>query len=204
MKEFWNSRYSEPGFAYGKEPNLFFAEMLTNHAVKGQLLLPAEGEGRNAVYAAKQGLEVTAFDVSEAACQKAIQFAKENGVSINMTCAGFGEIQFAPESFDAIAIIFVHQPEEARQAYIKQLLPALKDGGLIILEEFSKQHLAYNAKNPGVGGPQNPVMLNSADEIRRDYATLEILHLEETETELNEGKYHIGVGHVVRFVGRKK
>ena len=104
MKDFWNDRYGRAEYAYGKDPNVFFKEQL-DLLPPGKILLSAEGEGRNAVYAAEKGWQASAYDWSENACRKAIQLAEEKKVSIDYQICSLTDLSFEPESFDAIALI---------------------------------------------------------------------------------------------------
>ncbi len=203
MKEFWDNRYSEEGFAYGEEPNSFFKSQLAKLA-PGKILLPADGEGRNGVYAAKHGWDVCAFDISSSGKQKADQLAKKHGVQINFEVGTLEELNFEPESFDVIALIFAHFPFSIKESYHKEFLNLLKPGGVIIFEAFSKDHLEYSAKNPEVGGPKNIDLLYNAEELEDYFDVLEKQMIVTTEIELAEGKYHKGVGSVLRYIGKKQ
>lgn len=204
MKEFWNERYAQAVFAYGKEPNAFLKESLDHLALKGKSLFAAEGEGRNAVFAAEKGMEVYAFDISEEGKTKALLLAKEKNVSINYQVENISTIDFEVESFDALVLIYAHFPENLRKPFHQKLSNYLKPGAYVILEGFSKKHIEYNTANPQAGGPKDVTMLFSLEEIKEDFAGFEIIKLEETETDLTEGMYHVGKSAVIRFIGRKK
>lgn len=203
MSQVWNERYGNDTYAYGTSPNEFFKEQIA-HLNPGKILLPAEGEGRNAVYAAGLGWEVVAFDQSIEGRKKAILLAEANRVEIEYLVGEFADHQFEENHFNAIGLIFAHFPAEVKSGYHRMLSRYLKKGGLVIFEAFSKNHLSYVAANPKVGGPKDINMLFSMEEIRNDFPDFEILVLEETEIELHEGPFHDGVGSVIRFVGRKK
>ena len=200
---FWNERYRQTESAYGKTPNLFFQSQLASLA-PGKILLPAEGEGRNAVYAASQGWAVSAFDFSEAGKEKAIALAHEAGVTISYQVGEFKDCRFEPAHFDAIGLIYAHFQADQKANYHRILDSYLRPGGTIILEAFSKHHLQYNAANPAAGGPRSEDMLYSEAEIRLDFPNYEIAYLKEEEVDLQEGLYHNGRSAVLRFVGRKK
>ena len=202
MKEFWNERYQQTAYAYGKLPNVFLAEHLS-HLPPGRILFPAEGEGRNAVYAAQLGWEVTCFDQSDAGKEKALALATELSVSIDYHVHTFMEMNYPEESFDAIGLIYAHMPEARRRINHQRMIQCLKPGGIIILEAFSKSHLYYRERNPDVGGPAVEDLLYSSDDIAADFADLSTKLLAESEINLNEGVYHVGTGHVVRYFGRK-
>lgn len=202
MKEKWDARYSEGGFAYGKEPNVFFKEWLPKLEA-GTILMPADGEGRNGVFAAMKGWAVTSLDLSEEGKTKALTLAKEQGVELNYLVGDLAALSFDKASFDAIGLIYAHFGADNKSALHEQLDKYLKVGGHVIFEAFSKKHLELRKQNPKVGGPNNIDTLFSKEEIRNDFKNYEVLLLEEQEIELNEGKYHIGKGSVIRFVGKK-
>lgn len=203
MKEFWNDRYGAPEFAYGTQPNAFLKSKLENLSA-GKILFPAEGEGRNAVFAAECGWEVQAFDISESGKIKAENLALQRKVSISYSVSDIELVSYKTESFDAIALIYAHFPQQMRTKYHQKLTTFLRPDGYIVLEAFSKNNLQYLEKNPKIGGPKNPEQLFSTDEIAADFPNFEILELEETIVNLQEGLYHNGTGSVIRFVGRKK
>ena len=202
-KNMWNERYMDNDFVYGKEPNLFFKEWLKKFE-PGSILMPADGEGRNGVYAAQLGWNVTSSDLSEEGKSKTLELAKEKQVTLDYIVGDLEELEFDKESFDAIGLIYAHFATEKKSLLHKKLNDYLKPGGLIIFEAFSKLHLLYNGLDPKVGGPKNIDMLFSTAEIAADFENYDVLLLEEKEINLEEGKYHIGRGSVVRFVGRKK
>lgn len=202
-KNRWDERFSKEGYAYGTEPNNYLKEQL-DKLIPGTILFPAEGEGRNAVYAAKQGWKVSAFDISMEGQKKASQLAELNNVHIDYQVGELQTLNFKADQFDAMALIYAHFPPEVRSGYHKKIDTYLRKGGVIIFEGFSKKHLEYNTKNAKVGGPKDLNSLFSIEEIKRDFPNYEFKELIEKEIELNEGLYHIGQGSVIRFVGRKK
>lgn len=203
MKEFWEERYAADEFAYGVNPNVFFEKVLKEYRLKGSILLPAEGEGRNAVFAAKQGLKVTCFDMSEQGKLKAEKLATLNKVSINYKVGEFSELHFEENSFDVIALIYAHFPPNVKTAYHQKIAKYLKKGGVLILEGFSKNQLKINEEHQQSFGPKKIEMLYTIEEIKNDFEALEIKVLEEEEIDLSEGAYHKGKGAVIRFVGKK-
>lgn len=203
MKEMWNSRYSSTEFAYGTVPNQFFKETLSQLKPKGKILLPAEGEGRNAVYAAQQGLDVTAFDISSEGKKKTLQLAMNESVELKYEIGNLFELDLVNEKFDAAALIFAHFPAPILSKYHHKIADLIKDDGMIILEGFSKGNLPIRIRNPKVGGPDKIEMLFSIESVKNDFPDFEILKLEEVEVELNEGKFHNGKGKVIRFIGKK-
>lgn len=197
MKEFWNERYAEETYVYGTLPNAFFKEELSKLAV-GTILLPAEGEGRNAVFAAEQGWNVYAFDFSPTAQHKANKLANERGVSIQYKVASFDEITFKPVFFDCIALLFVHLHPATRKTYHEKLIEWLKPGGTLLLEGFSKEQI-----NKPSGGPKNTDMLFSKEELTKDFEALRQIEISELNVQLNEGSFHQGEASVIRMKGIK-
>ena len=201
--ERWNDRYSKEEFAYGEVPNNYLKEQIEKLSA-GKILFPAEGEGRNAVFAARLGWTVSAFDISDEGKNKAIRFAEANNVTIDYQVGELGSLNYQSEQFDAIALIYAHFPAAIKSSIHKTLDQYLRKGGIIIFEAFSKKHLEYLAKNDKVGGPKDIESLFSIEEIQSDFPNYEIIELAEKEIELNEGMFHNGTGSVIRFVGRKK
>ena len=199
----WNDRYSKAEFAYGAEPNQYLKEQLDKLKV-GKILFPAEGEGRNAVYAANLGWKVSAFDISTEGKKKALELAGINNVTIDYEIGELQSLNYSPGEFDAIALIYAHFPSDIKSLYHRMLNKYLRKGGIIIFEAFSKSHINYIAKNEQVGGPKETEMLFSVDEIKSDFDNYEIMELEEKEIVLKEGTFHNGIGSVIRFVGCKK
>ncbi len=203
MEDVWNQRYSANEFAYGEEPNEFLKSQLAP-LTAGTILFPAEGEGRNAVHAAKNGWAVSAFDQSAAGKTKALQLAAKNRVTIDYFVGDFHHAGYKAGQFDAIAFIYAHFPAHLKSNFNRELAASVRSGGTVIFEAFSKKHLPYVTSNPAVGGPKDIDMLFSAEEIGNDFADFDIITLTETEVELHEGVYHNGLGCVIRFVGRKR
>ena len=199
----WNDRYSKEGFAYGDQPNDYLKEQL-NKLTAGKILFPAEGEGRNAVFAARLGWKVSAFDISEEGKKKTLQFAQANNVSIDYQVGELQKLNYSPNQFDAIALVYAHFPAEIKSPYHKMLANFLRKGGAIIFEAFSKKHVDYISRDEKMGGPRDSASLFSIEEIKFDFANCEFIELEEKEIELREGAFHQGLGSVIRFVGRKK
>ena len=202
-KDRWDERYRTDEFAYGEEPNNYLKEQLEKLPV-GTILFPAEGEGRNAVFAAGLGWDVSAFDISTEGKRKALQLAEVHKVTIDYQVGELQALDYAEGQFDVIALIYAHFPADIKSMYHRTLDNYVRKGGWIIFESFSKKHLEYIARNEQVGGPKDIAMLFSIDEIKSDFANYDIIELTEKEIELNEGSFHTGTGSVMRFVGRKK
>ncbi|MDV7137285.1 class I SAM-dependent methyltransferase [Maribacter sp. TH_r10] len=199
----WDERYANEEYAYGTEPNTFFKNVIAQQSLGGSILLPAEGEGRNAVYAAKTGLEVSAFDISIEGKNKAMKLAEKEMVRINYEVGEFFNLSLVNKEYDAAALIFAHFPPQIASKYHHKIADLIKPGGLMIIEGFSVGHLALRKLNPEVGGPGHIDMLYSEETIQRDFPNFEIIQLEEAHVELNEGNFHNGMSKVIRFIGKK-
>jgi len=201
-KEFWNEKYQNTNFAYGKDPNLFFKEELQKLKT-GKILLPADGEGRNGVYASKLGWDVTATDLSIEGKSKALKLANEFGIDLQYIVGDIQDLEFPKESFDVIGLIYAHFSAWKISIIHQKLTTLLKPNGYVIFEAFSKNHLNYQKNNPKIGGPKDVDMLFSIEQIQLDFTGFEIQVLEEEEVFLNEGNSHNGKGSVIRFIGKK-
>lgn len=197
MNHFWDERYSAAQYVYGKEPNDYFASEL-NKCEPGRILMPGEGEGRNAVHAARSGWKVDAFDQSPVGREKALAFASEEGVRINYTLSTLEAFPFPANHYDAIGLIFFHAHAPDRRYLHTQAVSAIKPGGTVILEAFHKDQLGKNTGGPGVGE-----MLFDEDMLLADFAELQPLVLEKQTVWLNEGPFHRGEASVIRFTGIK-
>lgn len=193
----WDSRFKAGEFVYGTDPNVFFKEEI-DKLQAGKILLPGEGEGRNAIYAAKLQWEVDAFDWSTAARDKALRFAADSQVTITYTTQKFEDFTAVDRSYDAIALIFIHIPEEIRETFFKELLKALAPGGTFILFVYHKNQLQY-----GTGGPKEENWLYSLEEVISYFISLDFLTLSQETITLHEGSLHNGTSEVIKFVGRK-
>jgi 2-polyprenyl-3-methyl-5-hydroxy-6-metoxy-1,4-benzoquinol methylase len=201
MKQFWEDRYGKEEFAYGEEPNQFLKEQLTS-LEPGTILFPAEGEGRNAVFAAELGWNVYAFDLSSEGQRKANLLAQKKGIEIDYILDPISDLPYTTNQFDAMVLIYAHFPADVKSTFHKLLSSYVKPGGVVIFEAFSKNHLVLN--NEKAGGPKDINMLFSVEEIQSDFSDFEVRYLKEEEVELSEGLFHNGISSVVRFVGRKK
>lgn len=195
MVEMWNKRYAQDEYVYGKEPNTFFSEQLALLEPK-KALFPAEGEGRNAVYASKMGWKVMAFDNSTEAKKKAIQLAKENKTTLEYLESSMENFEAEENTFDLIVLIYAHM--QNRMQNHQHLLKFLKPGGILLLEGFSKKQI----KNT-TGGPKNLDMLFSIEELKKDFSALSDINIWEEDIFIDEGEHHQGKASVIRIIGTK-
>lgn len=198
MKDFWNERYAEDGLAYGEQANEFLITQVSLLPPKANVLVIGDGEGRNGVWLAGQGFQVTSVDYSHVAIDKINAFAKERQVSVKAVFADLTTWDWPEETFDVVVSIYVHFPPDHRAQMHSNMIKALKPGGKIIMEAFHKEQLEYSS-----GGPPVEEMLFSEAMLKEDFNEAKILELYETITYLEEGKYHVGDGAVVRLIAEK-
>ena len=197
--DFWNSRFSEPGYAYGTEPNAFLVSQ-KHHLMPGlKALAVGDGEGRNGVWLAQQGLVVLSVDGSEVGLRKARELAKSRSVSIGTIVTDLTTWNWPENAFDVVVAIFIHFPPEHRARMHANMLEALKPGGVLIMEAFTPEQLEYKT-----GGPPVREMLYTAQMVRDEFSKGEILLLQQMLTDLHEGLYHHGRASVVRLVAKRK
>lgn len=199
MKEFWNQRYSGDEFFYGTAPNAFLASQLHRFKPGQTILAVADGEGRNGVWLARQGLDVTAVDFSPLAVEKAQRLAGQYGVTVRHEISDLFAWSWGVNRFDAIVAIFIQfvGPEQ-RRILNGLMLRALKPGGLLILQGYRPKQLEYKT-----GGPSRVENLYTAEILREEFSAMEILHLAEHDDEICEGAGHCGMSALVDLVARK-
>lgn len=198
MKSMWNERYSSEKYIYGTKPNKFFAEQISK-LEPGKVLFLGEGEGRNAVHAAKLGWDVHAVDYSEAGKIKALKLAEQENVNLNYMVGDVTKFNFEENNFDAAVIIYLHLNEKDRTIVHKKIIDVLKPNGKIILEVFEKSQIKNNT-----GGPKNIDLLYSLEDIFEDFQDLDIIKFSNEKIDLNEGDLHNGTASVIQYVGEKK
>lgn len=198
MKEFWDQKFSSTEYKYGKKANNFFARYLLT-LPKGKLLLPGEGEGRNAVYAATNGWNATGIDYSIKGKEKALKLAREAGVSIDYHHSDILHFIYPENHYDAVSIIFVHLPQQETKVFFQKIYNTLKPGGVFFGQLYSKNQIEF-----GTGGPRNLQMLYSKNELRQHLDQFHIEMLEKHERLIYEGDMHFGHSSVIDFAASKK
>lgn len=197
----WDERYSGAEFAFGTEPNDFLKKEFVRIPAGGRVLCLAEGEGRNAVFLAEQGYQVTAMDLSKVGLLKAEQLAKDRGVTITTQVADLADYQFSEDKWDGIVSIWVHLPETIRQHINAQIASALKPSGVVIIEAYTEQQLEMDA----VGGPPatQKERFGSLATLQTELTELKEAIGIEKQRMISEGKRHQGRSAVVQFIGKK-
>lgn len=195
----WNQRYSEPGFAYGTEPNDFLAANAERYLPpRGEILCLAEGEGRNAVFLARLGFRATGVDSSAVGLEKARALAAQHGVELATVVADLREYELGAARWDGVVSIWCHTPPDLRARLHRSVVEALRPGGVLLLEAYTPQQLAYKT-----GGPPTAELTMTLAAVREELAGLELLDAEEKLREVHEGKYHDGMSAVLQVVARK-
>ena len=194
----WDERYSTDVYIYGTQPNGFLSSKF--HALpKGKILSLAEGEGRNAVFLAKQGYSVTAVDSSSIGLRKAQKLAEDNGVVIECVHADLTEFEFGENCWDGIISIFCPLPSELRADVYKKVESSLRPGGVFLTESYTPRQIEY-----GTGGGNCIDTMQSKESLARELKNLHFSHLVEVEREVIEGIYHTGMASVVQAIGLRK
>ncbi|MDQ6618494.1 MAG: class I SAM-dependent methyltransferase [Pseudomonadota bacterium] len=188
--EYWDARFSEPGYAYGEHPNDFLRAAIAGIR-PGEALSLAEGEGRNAVYLARLGFNVTAVDHSAVGLKKARELAAKHGVSITTELADLTDYDLGQDRWDLVLSIFSHPPSAMRQRLYRTVQRALRENGAFVLESKSVAGATDTSPYPGkaiLRGELGPLRFAIAREVERD---------------LDEGPYHAGMHRVVQILGFK-
>lgn len=194
----WDERYSSQEYAYGTAPNEFLVEKVSC-IPKGKVLSLAEGEGRNAVFLAKQGYTVTAVDASLVGLNKARKLAEENDVVVEFIHADLADYDLGENNWDGIISIFFPLPSSLRKELYKKVIAALKQNGVFLLEAYTPDQLKH-----GTGGGNSVDVMQSEKSLRLELAGLKFKHLTELERDVIEGVYHTGIGSVVQAIAMKE
>ncbi|MDQ8208766.1 class I SAM-dependent methyltransferase [Coraliomargarita sp. SDUM461003] len=201
MKSFWDERYNKFEYIYGINPNDFLAEVAPTIAQpKGKrALCLADGEGRNGVYLAKLGFDVTSVDLSIVGLRKAQKLAKSEQQKLTTIHADLANFDLGIERYDLIVSIFAHFPEDLRKKIHKQIPPALRPGGSLILEAYTPANVGR-----GVGGPPTIETAYSSKTLTEDFKQLLIQRIEEREREIHEGSIHKGLSAIIQLLAHRK
>jgi SAM-dependent methyltransferase len=195
---FWNERYSQESFAYGKEPNTFLVSKISCLKPQSKVLCLAEGEGRNAVFLSEHNHRVTAVDYSEIGLQKLMGYATQKGLHIDSICMDLNNYKIEEGKWDAIVCIFGHFLPDLRSKVFRQVYKGLTRGGVFLLEAYHKDQLNFRT-----GGPQDPGLLYDVEDLKFDLSEFDVISIERSIREIAEGQYHQGRSAVVQVVAGK-
>ena len=198
--QFWNERFAKEEFIFGKEPNEYLVQQAQQYLQpNSQVLCIADGEGRNSVWLAKQGMRVDAFDVSDIAIAKAKQFAKDNAVEVGYSLSDTDGWNWQENTYDAIVAIFIQFADPAmRERIFQNVQRALRPGGVFILQGYTPKQLEYKT-----GGPSLIEHLYTEEHIRELVGGMQILDLRAYERELSEGARHKGMSALLGLTAQK-
>ncbi len=198
--QFWNERFDKAEFIFGKEPNEYLVEQTQKYLKpKDKVLCIADGEGRNGVWLAKQGIQVIGFDASDIALSKAKQFAKENQVEVEYSFSDTDSFDWQENTYDAVIGIFIQFADPLmRERIFKKVHQSLKPEGIFILQGYTPKQLEYKT-----GGPSLIEHLYTEELIRDLTKEFQILDLRCYEKELNEGARHAGMSALLGLVAKK-
>lgn len=198
--QFWDKRFSQPEYVFGKEPNAFLKNQVPKYMKSGDsVLCVADGEGRNSVWLAKQGMAVEAFDISPVAIEKAKQLAKDKQVSVALSVASTHDWLWKPNRYDLVAAIFIQfATPNMRVDLFAQIRNSLKSGGYLILQGYTPKQLDYKT-----GGPPSIDHLYTTELIQDLLKGMQICDWQEYEAEIHEGDGHHGMSALMGVVARK-
>jgi 2-polyprenyl-3-methyl-5-hydroxy-6-metoxy-1,4-benzoquinol methylase len=198
----WDSRYAREPYAYGEAANAFLVAQADRLKRGMRALVPGDGEGRNGVWLAEQGLVVDTLDLSARGVAKALRLAAARGVAVNAAQADLLAWAWPCETYDVVALIYLHLAADDRRFLHAKALAALKRGGLLILEAFRPEQLAAQASGAR-GGPREARLLYTRADLAADFAGQEIVELAEARATLEEGVLHVGASEVVRAIVKR-
>ena len=197
--ERWEDRYRVPGYAFGKEPNYFLASCKALLPRSGKALAVADGEGRNGIWLAEQGLDVLSIDFSPTAQEKARALAKQRGVSLTIAPADVHAWDYPDAAFDVVVEIFTQFSSPAERAKKwAGMRKALKPGGLLIIQGYTPKQLQY-----GTGGPKQVENLYTRAMLEAAFGDLRDVTIVEEELEIHEGTSHGGMSAVINLTARR-
>ena len=197
-QDMWNKRFSTPDYVFGEEPNAFLVSQAALLG-QGQALALTDGEGRNSVWLAQQGLSVDAFDFSAPAVEKAKALAAKHQVQVNFSCSDWQSFDWQPAHYDLVAGVFFQFATPLERAELfKKIKRSLKPGGTVLIQGYGKNQLSYKT-----GGPDKLEHLYDEDLLRQAFDGFQVLVCETYETAIQEGTGHSGMSALVGFVARK-
>jgi SAM-dependent methyltransferase len=195
----WEDRFAAPEYIFGTEPNVFLAAQKELLPTRGRALAVADGEGRNGVWLAEQGLDVLSIDFSPAAQAKARALAQMRGVTIATELVGLAQFAWPDAAFNVVIDIFTQFFGPAERAVkFAGIRKALKPGGLLLLQGYRPEQLAY-----GTGGPKEVENMYTRALLEREFAGFKRIRIEEYDVEMHEGSAHGGMSAVINLVGSK-
>ena len=200
LRKMWDERYSREGLAFGDQPNDFLRSQEQRIRAGGKrALCLGEGHGRNAIWLAKLGLNVTAVDLSSVGLAKAVEWASQSGLELTAVEADLSKWVIEPDAWDLIVSIFCHLPSAIRAHVHRGVVSGLANEGLFVLEAYRPTQIGR-----GTGGPSDPDMLPTQALLATELEGLEVLESREITRNVLEGRSHTGISDVVQLVAQKR
>jgi trans-aconitate methyltransferase len=194
---FWDERYASVDWAFGTEPNDFLRDHVTTLPT-GPVLCIGDGEGRNGVFVATHGHQVTSVDLSSVGLAKAQQLAADRGVELTTQVADLADFDPGVAQWSAVVSIFCHVPSALRAALYPRLVTSLVPGGVFLLESYTPDQIGR-----GTGGPSDVDLMSTPDQLQTELMGLDVVHLWHGVRDVVEGPFHSGGAAVVQFIGRR-
>lgn len=194
----WDERYAIDDWLFGKEPSPFIVDNIGLLKPGGEVLAIGDGEGRNGVWLASQGMRVTSVDISQNAIDKAQRLARERHVELETICADLTQWDWPIRKFDAVISIFVHFAPENRDRLHAHMISALRPEGILLMEAFHIKQLEY-----GDAGPRDPAMLYDEQQIKAAFEPLKTLFVHGQETRVFKHAEPEENGYSVQYAGRR-
>ena len=200
VQNFWDKRYAQENYVFGTEPNAFLARQAKLLKPGWRAVVVADGEGRNGVWLAEQGLSVQSVDSSSVAQSKARALAEARGVSLELTLTDLDTWAWPTRAFDLVVAIFIQfAAPPLRTRLFEKMQLALKPGGLLLLEGYRPEQIAY-----GTGGPSTAENLYAEPMLREAFGALQIEELRAYDAVLHEGTGHDGMSALIDLVARNR
>jgi SAM-dependent methyltransferase len=197
--DFWNQRYATEDYVFGTSPNVFLQSQANRFTPGQRVLAVADGEGRNSVWLAEQGLDVHAIDGSPVALAKAARLAAERGVNVAFEPVDVFAWDWPVARYDAVVAIFIQfAPPGARERLVAHLRDSVAPGGVLLLQGYTPRQIAY-----GTGGPSDPANLYTEADLRGWFGDWQIEHLREHDSVIEEGAGHSGMSALIDLVARR-
>ena len=198
-RETWDARFSSDEYIFGTEPNVWLAQHADLFKPGMRVLAVADGEGRNSVWMAQQGLQVDAFDISPVGIEKAKKLATQQGVEVNFSIHGVEDYPWTTGDYDAVVAIFIQFADpDTRATLFKRMKSALKPDGVVLLQGYTPKQLEYKT-----GGPPNLSHLYTEELLQDAFGDLDVSELTSYEQVLTEGTQHHGQSALIGLVARR-
>lgn len=199
MVNHWDERYRSEDYLFGREPNAFLKREAHRFEKRRSVLAVADGEGRNGVFLASLGLEVHAVDASSVALEKSARLAREAGVEIELEQADLSSWSWPEDIYDYVVVIFIQFADPAmRTRLFEGMKRSVRPGGLVLLQGYRPEQVDL-----GTGGPPQREHMYTRDLLLAAFENFEILHLEEHDTAIREGRGHDGLSALIDLVARR-